>query len=246
MPSSAKRARRASDALQYEYPEHLRACVEDIPRSPGVYTFHGKEGLLPLYIGKSINMRGRVMDHCRTPEEASLLRQTTSVSYVEMAGDVGARLLEAQMVKRQMPLYNKLLRKVPRQFSIHLYRGQVSIVHSAQYDVTSSPMLYGLYSSPQSALKSLRRIADEHRLCYSLVGLERLPAGRPAFVPCSSDVLVPVPGARRSINMKSACDQLWCVWSFRLGPSEERWHWKSRGKTSASSMCWRLGITWEP
>ncbi|MBB5879641.1 excinuclease Cho [Xanthomonas arboricola] len=181
MPSSAKRARRASDVFDYAYPEHLRDCVEARPKAAGVYTFHGKEGLLPLYIGKSINVRTRVMDHCRTPEEASLLRQTTSVSCISMAGDVGARLLEAQMVKRQMPLYNKLLRKVPRQFSIRLYRGEVSIVHSAEYDVTSSPMLYGLYSSPQSAQKSLRRIADDHRLCYSLVGLERLPLGRPCF-----------------------------------------------------------------
>lgn len=154
MPSSAKRARRASDVFEYVYPEHLRDCVEALPKTAGVYIFHGKEGLLPLYIGKSVNVRTRVMDHCRTPEEASLLRQTTSVSCISMAGDVGARLLEAQMVKRQMPLYNKLLRKVPRQFSIRLYRGEVSIVHSAEYDVTSSPMLYGLYSSPQSAQKA--------------------------------------------------------------------------------------------
>jgi excinuclease Cho len=181
MPSSAKRARRASDALQYVYPSHLEGCINALPNSPGVYTFHGREGLLPLYIGKSINIRHRVMDHCRTPQEASLLRQTTAVSHVEMAGDVGARLLEAQLVKRQSPLYNKLLRKVPRQFSIRLYRGEVSIVHSAEYDVTSAPTLYGLYSSAQSARRSLRHLADAHRLCYTLVGIERPTPGRPCF-----------------------------------------------------------------
>jgi excinuclease Cho len=181
MSRIAKRARASSDTIEYAYPDHLRACVESLPKTAGVYIFHGKEGLLPLYIGKSVNIRTRVMDHCRTPEEAALLRQTTSVTCIPMAGDIGARLLEAQMVKRQMPLYNKLLRKVPRQFSIRLYRGEISIVHSAEYDVTNSPMLYGLYSSPKSAQKTLRRIADQHRLCYGLVGLERLPAGRPCF-----------------------------------------------------------------
>jgi excinuclease Cho len=181
MPSSARRARRASDALQYVYPSHLESCIEALPSSPGVYTFHGREGLLPLYIGKSINIRQRVMDHCRTPQEAPLLRQTTAVSHVEMAGDVGARLLEAQLVKRQSPLYNKLLRKLPRQFSIRLYRGEVSIVHSAEYDLTSSPTLYGLYSSPQSARRSLRHLADAHRLCYTLIGIERSAPGRPCF-----------------------------------------------------------------
>lgn len=40
-------------------------------------------------------------------------------------------------------------------------------LHSAEVGVTSSLMLYGLYLSVQSAQKSLRRIADDHRLCYS-------------------------------------------------------------------------------
>lgn len=181
MPSSAAQARRSSRAANYVYPDHLREVAEQLPRTPGVYTFHGAEGGLPLYIGKSINIRTRVMDHLRTPEEASLLRQSQQITCIPMAGDLGARLLEAQMVKRQMPLYNRLLRKLPRQFSLRLYRGEISVVNSSDHDLTSAPMLYGLYSSERSAKESLRRVADDHALCYSLLGLERLPKGRPCF-----------------------------------------------------------------
>ena len=181
MPTSASTARRASRATTYLYPEHLRDVVQQLPRSPGVYVFHGQEGGLPLYIGKSINIRGRVMDHLRTAEEADLLRQTRNVTALPTAGDFGARLLEAHLIKRDLPLYNRLLRRLRRQFSLRLYRGTVSVVHSGDHDLATAPMLHGLYSSERAAKESLRRLADDHRLCYALLGLERLPAGRACF-----------------------------------------------------------------
>lgn len=167
----------------YEYPEHLKPEIASLPRAPGVYTFHGPDGaaVLPLYIGKSIDIRGRVMDHLRTPAEARLLRQSRTITHIRTAGDVGAQLLEAKLIKTSSPLYNRKLRRITRQFSI-LFDGQkVSIGHSAEIDPALEPHTYGLYTSKQSATSSLRRLADENRLCYSLVGLERLPAGRPCF-----------------------------------------------------------------
>ncbi|MBK0026264.1 excinuclease Cho [Stenotrophomonas sp. S48] len=181
MPSSAQSARRSARAAGYVFPEHLREQARALPAQPGVYTFHGREGGLPLYIGKSVNLRTRVLDHLRTEEEAAMLRQSERISHLPMAGDLGAQLLEATMVKTHRPLYNRLLRRVPRQFSLRLYRGEVSVLHSGEVDLTSAPLLYGVYSSERSAREALRRLADDHRLCYSLLGLERLPAGRPCF-----------------------------------------------------------------
>ncbi|TQU27249.1 endonuclease, partial [Xanthomonas perforans] len=77
-----------------------------------MYLFHGQDSELPLYIGKSVNLRVRVMDHFRTPREASLLRQTRRISVFEMAGDLGAQLLESQLIKSMRPLYNQKLRRV--------------------------------------------------------------------------------------------------------------------------------------
>ncbi|AWH17665.1 excinuclease Cho [Stenotrophomonas sp. ZAC14D2_NAIMI4_7] len=181
MPSSAQAARRSARTAGYVFPEHLREQARALPAQPGVYTFHGREGGLPLYIGKSVNLRTRVLDHLRTQEEAAMLRQSERISHVPMAGDLGAQLLEATMVKTHRPLYNRLLRRVPRQFSLRLYRGEVSVLHSAEVDLTSAPLLYGVYSSERSAREALRRLADDNRLCYSLLGLERLPTGRPCF-----------------------------------------------------------------
>ncbi len=98
-------------AAIYEYPEHLREWLEGLPNLPGVYTFHGESDTLPLYIGKSVNLRSRVMSHFRTPDEAKMLRQSRRVGWIPTAGDLGALLLEAQMIKTQQPLFNKRLRK---------------------------------------------------------------------------------------------------------------------------------------
>ena len=64
-------------AAIYEYPEHLRPWVEALPNLPGVYLFHGESDTLPLYIGKSVNLRSRVLSHLRTPEEAAMHQLAT-------------------------------------------------------------------------------------------------------------------------------------------------------------------------
>jgi excinuclease Cho len=55
-------------------PESLSA----LPRSAGVYLFKG-EGSLPLYIGKSVDIRSRVMAHLRAEDEAEMMSQTNRV-----------------------------------------------------------------------------------------------------------------------------------------------------------------------
>ncbi len=52
-------------AAIYEYPEHLRSFLNDLPPDR-VYLFHGESDTMPLYIGKSINIRSRVLSHLRT------------------------------------------------------------------------------------------------------------------------------------------------------------------------------------
>ncbi len=66
-------------AAIYEYPEHLRSFLNDLPTRPGVYLFHG-EMYMPLYIGKSVNIRSRVLSHLRTPDEAAMLRQSRELA----------------------------------------------------------------------------------------------------------------------------------------------------------------------
>jgi len=165
----------------YEYPQHLREAIEDAPTGAGVYTFHGQEGDLPLYIGKSINIRARLLAHLRTPDEARMLRQTQRISHIRTAGEIGALLLEAQMVKAQHPLFNQKLRRNQQLCSLQLQGGVPQVVDVRDIDFAQQPELYGLYASRHAAREALRAIADQNRLCHGPLGLEKLPAGKACF-----------------------------------------------------------------
>lgn len=170
--------------VPHTYPEHLRPCLADLPAAPGVYTFHGASGGLPLYIGKSVNIRARVMGHFNTADEAAMLRQTVRVSCERTAGEIGALLLESARIKAEHPLFNQRLRRSRQLWSLHLTAGRLDIVPVREADVSaaaSAGPLHGLFGSPRAAQEHLRQLADAHGLCCGLLGLERLTPGRPCF-----------------------------------------------------------------
>ncbi|MCA3239229.1 MAG: excinuclease Cho [Curvibacter sp.] len=179
----ARRRPEFDEARVYEYPEHLRESVEALPPLPGVYTFHGEPAnALPLYIGKSVNLRARVLSHLRNPDEARLLRQTRRITHQRTAGEVGALLLEASLIKQQHPLYNQKLRRSRQLCALRLdTAGLPEVVDARTHNFAITPDLFGLYSSRHAALDGLRNLADLHKLCYGALGLEKLASGRACF-----------------------------------------------------------------
>lgn len=165
----------------YEYPTHLRQEIEALPNAPGVYTFHGAEGDLPLYIGKSVNLRSRVLSHLRTVDEARMLRQTQRISHIQTTGEIGALLLEASMIKQQQPLFNQKLRRTRQMCSLRLVDGRPEVVYSRDVNFACEPGLYGLYASRHAALEHLRNLADEQKLCLGVLGIEKLRSGQACF-----------------------------------------------------------------
>ncbi len=179
-----KRVVRRTDfdaTLGYEYPTHLRESISDLPSTPGVYIFHGESGDLPLYIGKSVNIRSRVMSHLRTADEARMLKQTEKITCIRTTGEIGALLLEARLIKEQQPLFNQKLRRSRQMCSLRIDGDKPEVVYSNQIDFSNTPDLYGLYASRHAALEALKNIADEQRLCLSVLGLEKLSGDRPCF-----------------------------------------------------------------
>lgn len=179
----ARRRPEFDEARIYAYPEHLRESVEALPPLPGVYIFHGEPAdQLPLYIGKSVNLRARVLSHLRNPDEARMLRQTRRITHQRTAGEVGALLLEASLIKQQQPLYNQKLRRSRQLCALRLSAtGRPEVVDARTHNFATTPDLFGLYSSRHAALDGLRTLADLHKLCYGALGLEKLAPGRGCF-----------------------------------------------------------------
>ena len=153
------------------------ASLAALPRSPGVYIFRG-EGTLPVYIGKSVDIRSRVLAHLRAPDEATMMAQCRRVEAIETAGEIGALLLEAQLIKSLHPLFNVRLRRLRNLCAIRLTETPQAmtpeIVSGKAVAVVQAQDLYGLFGSARAAQDKLRELANQHRLCLGLLGLERI------------------------------------------------------------------------
>ena len=174
--------RREAEALlqgSASVPPLLETSIYDIPDTPGVYLFYG-EGTLPLYIGKSVNLRTRVMSHfqsaSKVAREMRILQEIRRVEWRETAGELGALLLESRLVKEMQPVYNRQLRR-ERQLSAWQLLPESAIpmlklVRIDEVDMTDLGQLYGVYRSKRQATDALREIADAQGLCPHALGLQ--------------------------------------------------------------------------
>ncbi|HYK92704.1 MAG TPA: excinuclease ABC subunit UvrC [Thermoplasmata archaeon] len=81
------------------------------PTGAGVYLFRTPRGEV-IYVGKSRNLRRRVLDHlhARVEKDGSIIAQSGSVEFVPTGSEREALLLEATLVKQYQPRFNALLK----------------------------------------------------------------------------------------------------------------------------------------
>jgi DNA polymerase-3 subunit epsilon len=171
-------------------PAHLSCDLsDDLPELPGVYRFFGEADVL-LYVGKSRNLRKRVLEHFaathRSDAEQRLAVLVRRVTWQEMAGDVGALLVESRTVKAERPLYNRQLKQVEQLYTIRVEGVasepiKVAVVAVDSLDDVSVGEHYGLYRDERSALRALEAMARAHQLCAKDLGIEAGAAGGACF-----------------------------------------------------------------
>lgn len=86
-----------------------RSAFSRIPESPGVYSFiqNGK----PIYIGKAVNLKNRLKSYLQNnlePKTRTMVKSADFVSYIKVASELEALLLEAELIRKYQPLYNTI------------------------------------------------------------------------------------------------------------------------------------------
>jgi len=155
-------------------------ALDEIPEAPGVYLFYGENGA-SLYVGKSINLRSRVLAHFagdhRDARDMKIAQQVKRVDWIETAGELGALIEESRLVKRLAPVYNRRLRRAAELCAWH-WRVEAMLdpprlVTAHELGQVRFDDLHGLFRSRSAALEALREIATAHQLCPIVLGLEK-------------------------------------------------------------------------
>ena len=159
-------------------PQLAPDALDALPEAPGVYLFYGLNAL-PLYIGKSTNLRERVGAHFssdyRSATDLRLSTELQRIEFEETAGEIGALLREAALVKSMLPAHNHALRRKAESGVLELPAdpGPPGFVPAAGVEARELPGRFGPFSSRRQAREALRSLASEHALCWKALGLER-------------------------------------------------------------------------
>ncbi len=171
------------------YPPQLDPdALKDLPEGPGVYVFYGVNDM-PIYIGKSVNLRDRVRSHFssdhRHSNDVRLSMEIRRIDYEETAGELGALLREAQLVKTSKPLRNLRLRRNAQMVFVKLDdpAKPLEIIGFHDADLEHAAGLYGPFPAKPRAKELLTNLAADHRLCWNAIGTSfgKLAAAGPCF-----------------------------------------------------------------
>ncbi|WP_460885480.1 endonuclease [Pseudoduganella ginsengisoli] len=174
---------RSDPALSFSYPSHIdQSSLDALPQQPGIYIFRDGAGTA-IYVGKSVNIRSRVLSHLRTPEEMQMLARSARIDFERTGGEIGALLREAQLIKKLQPVFNQKLRRTREMCGYVLPEESVALqlVYGRERDFAGTDNLFGLFGSRAAALEALRGLVQQHGLCPALLGLEKIARGRPCF-----------------------------------------------------------------
>src|SRR5207253_6142127 len=129
-------------------PQLAADALDAIPETRGVYRFYGLNAL-PLYVGKSVNLRTRIAAHFssdyRSANDLRLSAEITRIEIEQTAGELGALLRESQLIKTLLPAYNHRLRARCDMVAVALAQepSPPQYVNSAAIDPGALDGLYG-------------------------------------------------------------------------------------------------------
>jgi DNA polymerase-3 subunit epsilon len=155
--------------------------IKNLPEAPGVYIFQDEAGRA-MYVGKSINIKKRVLSHFgRDHAESKEFKIAQSIHHIETittSGELSALLLESQLVKELQPLYNRQLRKTKKLTLTKLNKNDagylVAYLDEAN-GITPDEIgsILAVHPGKAKAKRHLVETAKTFDLCPKLLGLEK-------------------------------------------------------------------------
>jgi excinuclease ABC subunit C len=155
-----------------------------LPETAGIYVYFSQSDV--IYIGKAINLKRRVSSYFDLDldiKTGKMISEATHLSFIQVASELEALLLEAKLIRLYMPHYNITAKDDKHPLYIRITKEEFPRIITARKIAETEPNLafYGPFPSSNSVyavLRMLRRIFpfSDHkvskRAClYSHIGL---------------------------------------------------------------------------
>jgi DNA polymerase-3 subunit epsilon len=148
--------------------------IDELPSKVGVYFFYNEFNQV-IYIGKSISIKNRVLQHLRNKNSSKAIRMVDEIARVEYeltGSELIALLFESELIKKHQPKFNRKLRK--SRFPYGLFdsvneKGYIELQIISISKTEDEPLLH--FTSKKEGSDFLMNLTEKHELCQQLCGL---------------------------------------------------------------------------
>lgn len=147
--------------------------VDILPEEPGVYYLYNLNKQL-IYIGKSKNIRTRVMTHLSSNSSKRAMEMRDSICSIDWettGNELIALLKESEEIKQNKPIYNRAQRRTGYQWGIYHYINKDGYLCLEVRMLKEDSCLLSVFTSKDKAKKQLESLVKKHNLCQKLAGL---------------------------------------------------------------------------
>ncbi len=152
----------------------LLDIIENTPSETGVYYMHNEDGKV-IYIGKSKNIKKRLMQHFTGDNRKSkkIQLEVKSVTFEKTGNELIALLKESEETKQNKPIFNKGLRRTLFSHQLSSFVDENGYINLKIEKADGRKKAITTFSNYQQAKSLLFRITEANQLCQKLTGLEK-------------------------------------------------------------------------
>ncbi|NME71965.1 3'-5' exonuclease family protein [Flammeovirga aprica] len=148
--------------------------IDNLPDETGVYYLYNEEEEL-IYIGKSKNIRKRILQHLSnksTPRAIRMAEMVRDVKTTLTGSELIALLLESDEIKKHLPRFNRAQRRAKTFFGIYQSYDDNGYVNFSIAPLSDGDHPVTTTFSRKEAEKILDRMVDKNNLCQKLAGID--------------------------------------------------------------------------
>ena len=146
----------------------IEAELKKLPNKPGVYIMHDKDDKI-IYVGKAISLKNRVRQYFRKTNKTERIKRMVSLidhfEYIVVDNEAEALILECNLIKKNMPKFNVLLKDDKTYPYIKIdKRTDYPNVYITRRVVNDGSKYYGPYANPGAAKEMVDFIKQKYKI----------------------------------------------------------------------------------